>query len=145
MIKYSTYRIIQEININLEYYSGITNVNDLVELRGQLSHEKQLNNQFNFIVDLRDAIFDLHSNVVEDFISYVKSTKDLLWKRKTAILSSTPGQTAFSDLYISESYNMPMKVRSFSYLESVINWLELSSADKTLIENVIIDIKSNIK
>ncbi len=144
MIKYFTYRIISELNINLEYYSGLTDLNDLIEVRNKLIKEKSLNPEFNFIVDLRNASFDLNSNIVEEFINYVKSGTDLLWKRKTAILSHTPNQTAFSILYISDLGKLPMKVSSFSTLESAMKWVNLSPSDQPVIEKVIEDIKHNI-
>ena len=144
MVKYFTYRIISELKINLEYYSGLTYLNDLIEVRNELIKEKSLNPEFNFIVDLRDANFDLHSNIVEEFISYVKFKTDLLWKRKTAILSHTPNQTAFSILYISDLGQVPMKVNSFSTLDSALKWVNLSPSDKPVIEQVIADIKHNI-
>jgi len=143
VIKNCTYRIIPELNINVEYYSGIINVNDLVEVRQKLNCEKLLNDHFNFFVDLRDAVFDLQTNVVEEFISYVKSDKNLLWKRKTAILSLTPNQTAFSILYMADSGNLPMKIQAFSTMVSALKWVNLSPYDQPLIENVIEEIKKH--
>ncbi len=144
MVKYSTYRILPELNINLEYYSGLTYLNDLVEVRNELIKEKSLNPNYNFIVDLRDATFDLHTNIVDEFINYVKSQTNLLWNRKTALLSLTPNQTAFSLLYISDLGKAPMKVQSFTTMESALNWVNLSPSDQPLIEKVIEDIKHNI-
>ncbi len=141
MVKYSTYRILPELKINLEYYSGPTYLKDLIEIRRELIEEKALNPNFNFIVDLRDATFDLNSNVVDEFVNYVKSKTDLLWNRRTALLSLTPNQTAFSLLYISDLGNVPMKINSFYTMESAIQWVGLSSEDQPVIEKAIMEIK----
>ena len=141
MVKYCTYRILPEFNIIIEFYSGPVNLSDLTDIRNKLINEKLLINNFNFIVDLRNAVFDLHTNVVEEFISYVKQKSDLIWKRKTSIISLTPNQSAFSVLYISDLGNSPLKVNTFSTIESALKWVDLPPSAQPHIEKVIDEMK----
>jgi hypothetical protein len=144
MKKVATYCILENLRIILEYYYGPTNLEDLISLRNKLRKETQLNHQFNFLVDLREADFDLSTDIVDGFIDHVKLNNQLIWKRKTAILTNTPNQAAFSNLYITHLGNVPIFVNEFNTLEGALKWIDSSIEILPFIERKIQELKVSV-
>lgn len=125
MDKKTSYKILPELRLFLEYYSGPITLKELIGIKKKEITDKDYDPTFNAIGDLRDADFQVSVPDIVEYHDFVKNTPNVSGKRKTAMLTKTPSQVARSLLYQMESRDMPMSFRIVSVMASALEWVGL--------------------
>jgi hypothetical protein len=144
MKKSAQYKILPELKIMIEYFSVETTLNDMIEHRKILIKDKDYNPGFNFITDFRDTILACSYDDILSYIEFAKKEPNMLGKRRAAILTETPNQTAISVLYVLNLHDLPFIVEIFSTMDAAIKWVGLSQNDKSIVEEIIKNMKAEI-
>jgi len=144
VIKSAQYKILPELKIIIEYFSVVTTLYDMIEHRKILIEEINYNPNYNFITDFRDTYLDISDEEVLSYIEFVKKTPKMISKRKAAILTDTPEETAISSLYVLNLHDLPLIVNIFSIMDAAIKWVGLSLDDIVIVEKTINDLKDKI-
>jgi len=143
MNKHVCYKILPEIHLFVEYYSGQIFLEDLIHVKKREIKDKDYDPLFNAIGDLRDAEFILSVPEIIEYSNYVKSASKVSGKRNTAILTRTPGQVAKSSIYQMQGRALPMNFKIVSTLEAALEWVGLSNEYSGYIEVTIRDMKDD--
>ncbi len=137
MIMTTQYKVLPELKIIIEYFSGATVLVDMIEHRKKLIEDNEYNSNFNFITDFRDAILIFSEEDVISYIDFARNTVNILGKRRAAILADTPNQSLVSNLYVLNIKDLPFLVEIFSTLDAALKWVRVSKDDKKIIEDTI--------
>lgn len=70
MDKVGCYKIIPNLNLVVEYYSGTIQIDDIMLLKNHICQEKEYNSNYNLIHDFRNAYFDMTENDLYRHLDY---------------------------------------------------------------------------
>jgi len=131
------YKFFPELQLGIEIFFGNIYYSDLIELKEKEIKDSNFNPNFNGLVILNNAYFNISSDEIEAFKEYLKKQKQLLGKRKTAILTQTPNQVVNAMLYSIPDKDIPMKFKVFSTIKASINWIGIQPEYEEKINDII--------
>ena len=136
------YNIHPELKVMVEYFSGLVNLNSMIDHRKALIKENLYDPGFNSITDFRDANFEAKREDVINYAKFTKSTPSMLGKRKAAILANTPQQNVITRLYTLNTQDLPFIIEIFYTLDAALNWINLTTDDMGIIENTLHEMRN---
>ena len=139
------YKIISELKIIVEYYSGVIRLVDIIEQRNILIEDPGFNPQFNMIFDFRDAHFDIMPQEIHDYVDYLKSKPKFLNRRFAAALAIKPNETAIFLIFISRTVTLPQHAQVFSTIDAAFNFVSVSHDDEKVVEEAFEELKRKAK
>jgi len=139
---YIKYKILPELNLIIEYYCGKVNIDDIINHKKSEIEDIEYNPNYNFIGDLRDSELDVTQEDVFVYVSFLETNNKVSGQRKSAILTNTPNQVAFTSLFKHKSKKLPANNQIFSTLEAAMEWLNLSKNHLTHIMGIIENMKN---
>jgi len=137
------YIIHPELKVMVEYFSGLVDLNIMIEHRKALIKENLYDPSFNSITDFRDANFNAKRDDVINYAKFTKATPGMIGKRKAAILANTPQQNVITKLYTLNTQELPFIIEIFYTMEAALNWIDLKSKDMDVIENTLLQMKNS--
>jgi hypothetical protein len=135
------YCILPELNLIIEYYSGIIGVEEIKNLELLKNKDKEYNGEYNIILDMSDAEFNLDENDIDEVSLFMQTNKDSFGKRKCAFITKTPNQVVSPMLYKSQIKFLPMKYEVFSTMNASLKFINVSRIHKKYIKNIIKNLK----
>jgi len=127
MIKRACYKIFEEEQIIIEYFSGRTIWSDLIKMKKREVAEANYNSNFNIITDVRNAILDVEDlNNVNKYLEYLRNNNKSVGNRKTAILTNSSEQIIHSELLRAMKADLPINFKSVGTTEAAFKWTELN-------------------
>jgi hypothetical protein len=128
------YKILPEKRLIIRYYQGLFSLNDLIAFLNETGKDALYDPTFNVINDFRNAESTVKIGEINTLFGYVKGSKKIYGKRKSAFITRTPNQTVFSMMMGLLKYENEVKFKTFSTLIEAIKWLGLASSDLIEIE-----------
>ena len=126
--KYLAYKIIPDLKLILEYYSGSVKGDDAIKLRTIQKDDSNYNSEFNVLIDFRDLILnwtDKSDEALARFIKFMKKNSTLISRRKSSILVTKPAHAVLST-FLTEYYDkFPMRMDSFSTMEAALENIDI--------------------
>ncbi|MCU4176239.1 hypothetical protein [Carboxylicivirga sp. N1Y90] len=143
MKKNITYKILPQINIVVEYFSGPIHISDMIAHKKDIIKNIEFYPNINFIADLRDSQLLYTKQELSEYVGFIKEEKKLNTHRKTAILTSTPQQVAQSTIYESLTKDLPIRFKIFSTLQATLEWVSVKKGlEFSMIEGTILKLKN---
>jgi hypothetical protein len=138
MKKIVSYKIIPELRIIIEVFSGRISILDAIELKKREIEDKDYNFEYNFIVVVNEIETADKSDF--DFSKYfdtIKENNRIIGIRKSAILTSTPEQVVGGTLYELAARELPMNFKIVSTIKAAMNWINLPvDCESAIIQNI---------
>ncbi len=133
-----SYKILPELRLIIEYYSGIMEVDDIIELKRMEIKDEKYNPNFNFIVSITDIRIDrINQEAASKLVEFMKEDVKIVGKRRSAILTATPEQVAASIIHREESKELPIYFKTVSTVQAAIDWILLPKEyESTVVKNI---------
>ena len=115
-----------ELKINCNMLIGTIELDMLLEYLKNLVETNEYKDQYNVLVDIREAKMPDFLARMDEFINFFKSTSGAInWNRKCAILTSKTDDVVISELlrYRMENLHFHLRVQVFSTREAAFFWL----------------------
>jgi len=134
------YKIIQNMNLIIEYHAGKLCYDEIIKFKTIQSKDDNYNANYNFLVDIREAEIMLSEDQIINIFKFVIDNKIMIGNRKVAQLTSTPNQVVTTILL--EKHNIiPIQTNVFSTMEAAIRFLGFSNIDLKTINGYIEELK----
>lgn len=133
------YIIVSDYNLIIEIAKGEIDFADYIQLKIREAEDPLYNANYNFIVDLRNAVPKNNLKIEKEFqlyISHVKNIPNVLNNRKSAFITDTPQQVVAVTFYKMLS-DLPIIIEVFTTFESAIQWLNVESITPEIVESLI--------
>ena len=136
MLKKVFFKILSKENLIIEYFGGPVSWSDLVEMKVREVAEPDYNPDFNVITDIREAVLNIDDlGGVNHYIDFLKSNKNSVGNRKTAIFINNSEQVFYSETLRVTRNGLPIDIKTVSTYKAVFEWIELNPEVATKIEN----------
>jgi hypothetical protein len=145
MDKIIRYSILPELSLIIEYLSGKVDGDDAINLKKIEKNDPKYNANYNCLVDFRDTEVYMNNEgkiSMSKFIEFFKGEKELLSKRKSALLTSEPQQVVLSSLLKDFSIELPMYFEIFSTLQSSVAYINCLPGDIQVINDELAKLKT---
>lgn len=143
--KFGSYKVIVDRQVVVEYYRGVINVNDLIQLKKNILKDPDYNKFWNTIVDFRDCKITIKPNDVTKMIEYMKADYQGGQTRHIVLLANKPHEVAISTLYTVLLQESGLNFKSFiaSEVDSIINRFYDGIFTEDEIVEIIYQLKTN--
>ncbi|MBN1158281.1 MAG: hypothetical protein JXA61_02780 [Bacteroidales bacterium] len=122
----STYIILEESDIIIEVHKGILTLENIIRYRKKQMEDHKFSPDFHILMDMRNVIIAGKPVNVNDYVSFYLKNKDMMGKRRIAVLTSTPNQVFYTTLFEQHSEHLTQKTRTFSTEEAALQWLNVN-------------------
>ncbi|MCT4587972.1 MAG: hypothetical protein N4A71_09135 [Carboxylicivirga sp.] len=140
------YKIIPELSLIIECYSGNVNSNEVIGLKRKQIKDKDYNCNLNTIAYLSDIVINQYSRpATKQFVNLLASNVNYAGNRKSAIITKSPVQVVVSTLYQLESKKHPMCYKTVSTIAAAMNWLLLPQECEPIISKNLESLKKQAK
>jgi hypothetical protein len=143
MNKYSSYIILKDLNLVIEYYRGQIIIDDIIHLKKNVFSEKNHHYEIKIVMDFRDANTEIDSSDLVKYLEFIEDYTISQGFRKVAFITSQPNQVALGILF-GFIKNKPMKTEVFSTFEAALCCLNVNTNSFVIIENIIMNISKNV-
>jgi hypothetical protein len=142
----TSYIILPDLKLIIELFSNSTTINDAIELKKLEIKDVNYDASFNFIVlfiniDLRST--DITEIEIKKYVESIKSDKQIIGNRKSAIIAEKPNQVVLGTLYEMIAKELPMNFKIFSTIQAAMFWIGLSSEYESIVLKNIEVLKNN--
>ncbi|MDA3780227.1 MAG: hypothetical protein PF487_08450 [Bacteroidales bacterium] len=144
MKKKVAYSIIQEKKMIIEYYCEDIFIDDLINLKKDISNNEYYKPTYNLIMDFRDSNLMFDEKGVLKYIEFVRTHPKVQGHRRTAFLTDKPNEVVQTTLFASLKGDLPIDTNIYINLESAINWILLPPTDFNLIKSSIEKLKTQL-
>ncbi|MBN2167116.1 MAG: STAS/SEC14 domain-containing protein [Marinilabiliaceae bacterium] len=128
----NSYKIIPELKLVIEFYSGKIRINDFIELIEKEVKDERFNSKYNTIVSIDQADVDLiNFSEAKNWVESVRSFEDYIGRRKFAIVTSSIKQVIISTMFVYEAKILPMQIKVFSSIEAALRWNLINSEEQS--------------
>jgi|GEM_PF-1277514 len=132
---FANYEIIPELGLITESYTGITNISDVIRVREKFNDDENYSSSFNRLTDFRNTRLKMNH---DDIMSFIKYSRDKMVDgdiiRHSAILTSTPNETAISYLLRIKQNGLPFLIEVYSTVEAALRWIKVPQDKKYIVE-----------
>lgn len=144
MIKIGKYKILTELNLIIEYYSGEIDIDDIIHMQKVLSEESIYRPTQDIILDFRDATLKIEEEDLKRYLEFVKGFPKVFGKRKAAYLTNTPNDVVITTIFdlVVQQNDVPINIGIYSTFKGILDWLDIETIDYNAIELIIDDIKT---
>ena len=146
MEKVGAYKVLSIPELNVEYYSGEITVDDLKQLKNEISKESGYDFNNNTLLDFRDATLILDIQDLMDLLDWLVKKFKQTKRRYVAYLTSEPNEVAQSILWsniVEKQKDVDYAPGVFSTIEAVADYFNRSEINPELITSVLVDLKTN--
>ncbi len=125
MEKEIKYKIIPKLKLQIEIAVGRCTTDDFLMLKMLEIKDPLYNKNYNFLVDLRNLEFEYSSVELQTFLQFLHTQDDVIGKRKSAFLTTTPQQIALITMYSKKTNDLPMNFRVFTTIKEALRFIEI--------------------
>ena len=143
MEKIGAYKILNDRQFIIEYYSGIIGLDDLVQLKKAISKEPNYDFSMNTVLDIRDTDLRISQSESVKLLNFFSKKFKGFSNRKVAYLTHKPSHVALSYIFshIADSKKLSMNTEIFSTIDGVVDWFSPGIKKETL-ETTIFELKT---
>lgn len=133
----SSYKIINEHNLIIEYHKGDIDLDSYIKFKKKTFTDKDFKTNLNYLIHFKDVTFFTPPEDIKKFVDFIIHNAPKLGKRKVAFITSTPNQVVSTTIYKTMITNDEQQVAIFSTNNNALNWLTSNKLNtKELIEIV---------
>jgi len=132
----SSYKIITEHNIIIEYHKGNIDVDSYIKFKEKTFNDEDFKTGLNYLIHFKNVTFFTPQEDIKKFVNFIKNNAPKLGKRKVAFVTSTPNQVVTTTIYKTMLADIKQQVAVFSTNDNALNWL----TSNTLNTQKIIDV-----
>lgn len=125
MKKEIKYKILPELRLQIEKASGKCSTDDFLKLKMQELKDPLYNKNYNFLVDIRNLDFTYSSVELQKFLHFLHTQENVVGKRKSAFLTTTPQQIALITMYSNKTKDLPMNFKVFTTIKESLRFIEI--------------------
>lgn len=140
----SSYCILKDENLIVEYHEGVTTLQDLIAFRMQQGTDVNFSPTYNLISDIRNLTFDAAPSDIDAFAAFHKQNPNLIGKRKNAVLTETPDQVVLVTMFDSSHIDLLQSIHIVSTISAAISWVRTGLSVAT-INSILDDLKGKAK
>jgi len=133
----SSYKIINEHNIIIEYHKGKLDVGSYIKFKEKTFNDKDFKTGLNYLIHFKNVTFFTPQEDIKKFVNFIKNNAPKLGKRKVAFVTSTPNQVVTTTIYKSMLADIKQQVAVFSTNDNALNWLTSNSLNTKKIIDVL--------
>jgi hypothetical protein len=138
------YKILTDKRLIIKYFHGSFSMPDIIEWMDETGQDSLFDPSFSVLNDYRDAESKLKMREINEFVAFLKENKKFLGNRKSAFLTKTPNQTAFTLMLGLFKNELLIDIETFSTLLEATRWLGLLPSDLDGIAKSIYDLKKQL-
>lgn len=128
----SSYRIITNENLVIEFHKGILTADCYINFKKELMQDSRIKSNMNYLINFRNITFNVSPSDVKMFAEFMSGRSEELGKRKVALITETPNQVVSTTIYKSLEVGLNQSAEIFSTLAPAINWLKIGLTLKEL-------------
>lgn len=139
----SSYKILKEHNLIVEYHSGKLDANSLINFKKRIVLDPLFTPNLNYFIHLKNATFAPIDEAEDDISIYSKFVADnfeVYGNRRVALITNTPNQVVNTTRFKMMQKNVNQPVEIFSRYENAKKWLGIDIEIEKLIE-VLLELK----
>jgi len=137
MKDYFTYKILPELKLVIELGYGTLNIENGISLKLKEVQDKDFNPTYNFLVIYTHCNIQISKQDIARYKELLEEHKEILGKRKSAMLTNTPNHVVFNLLYRKALKEFPMTFEIFSTLGAALKWLGVPNEYESKIISII--------
>ena len=119
----SSYKIISEHNIIIEFHKGNIEVDSYIKFKEKTFNDEDFKTGLNYLIHFKNVTFFTPQEDIKKFVNFIKNNAPKLGKRKVALITNTPNQVVSTTIYKTMQANLNQEVEIFSTDEAALNWL----------------------
>ncbi len=136
------YEILKEEKLIIESFRGTMTLDFMKQYKAGEVENKDFTPEMNVLSDVRSLSFDGTTQEIEDYFSFTIESGNILGKRRSAVLYSTPSQHAYSFIYKKINRDQPIEIEVFNDIEKALFWLN-QSIDPLVVESKLNKLKQH--
>jgi len=133
----SSYKIISEHNIIIEFHKGNIDVDSYIKFKEKTFNDEDFKTGLNYLIHFKNVTFFTPQEDIKKFVNFIKNNAPKLGKRKVAFVTSTPNQVVTTTIYKSMLADIKQQVAVFSTNDNALNWLTSNSLNTKKIIDVL--------
>ena len=135
------YKIISELNLIIDCYSGILTLKDVLMFKGEQTKNSLWNPTYNTLADMRQSNIQFSEEEIQKLANYQITDERWSSERKTASLTNDAGHIVFETMFnLLKPKNSKVGVRAFSTLEASLNWLNIDLINMERISDILAEL-----
>lgn len=127
------YDILPEQHLILTYFEGKITVKELFKINEEFMADERFNIEFNQIMDMRSAIGIGFSFEILEYFNFLKNTQKFTKRIHNGVVATTPNIKLLTSIFGGLSKLMNIDTKSFSEMETCIDWMQYNDNDKAII------------
>ena len=137
MKDFFTYKILPELKLVIELGYGTLNFDKGLSFKLEEVKDKDFDPTFNFLVVYTHVNVQISKKDINHYVEALKKHKEIIGKRRSAMLTSTPNHVVFNYLYREALREFPMTFEIFSSLGPALIWLGVPIENENKIKGLI--------
>ncbi|MDF1516918.1 MAG: hypothetical protein P1P79_03135, partial [Lutibacter sp.] len=118
----SSYKILKEHNLIVEYHSGILDVDSFITFKKRITLDPLFLPSLNYFVHLKKVTFNTKSEDIGKYVKFLESNSKVYGNRRVALITNTPNQMVSTTIF-KMMQNKSQSVEIFSTNESALEYL----------------------
>ena len=119
-----TYKILPELNLLLEFWSGEVTLENYIEYKKQVFKSEKFNPHIDTIADFRNSFLNVTENDILKLIEFHRQN-GFITDRISIHITQTPNHVLYSYLYAQNIHSSSVHVRTVTVFDSAIMILHL--------------------
>lgn len=141
MKKFTSYKIVPELNLIIGNYQGNIGLKEVMLQTYSFTIDPDFNPEFNVLLDFRNSSAIAFRMDIDDYVRFLKKTLILKSKVMVGILYRTPNQEYLLKIYKGLGKFLNMEIGYFIQLEDCLNWMNFSETEKSFISKTLTNLK----
>lgn len=122
----SKFSIVPECNLLLEFYAGSISLPHFFALKQQEAKHPLYSPRLSVITDIRNVDYHIfNKDFILQFVQFIKSNEIFNAQRKLVIITQTPNQVVWAQLYDDFIQEIGVHVKTVTSLASAYSWLQI--------------------
>lgn len=141
MVKYSSFRIIPELNLILCNFQGKIQIKDVIQLNIDFIGDKDYNPSYDVLIDFRNSLAIGYRIDILQYVSFFIKSIHLKKKVHVGVLYSTYNQEFLLKIYKGFGKILQMDIENFQQIDDCLVWMGFSNGNELLINEILNSLK----
>ncbi|MDP3358981.1 MAG: hypothetical protein Q8S41_06480 [Lutibacter sp.] len=119
----STYKILKEYNLIVEYHTGILDADSFIDFKKKIALDPLFAPNLHFFVHLKKVTFSTNLQDINTYANFLADNYNIYGNRRVALITNTPNQVVFTTIFKMMQQNKSQSVEIFSTNENALEWL----------------------
>ncbi len=137
------YKILPELHLNIQVYTGNVTLQTLFESMNKLIDDPEYSETNNGIVDFRNAELIFQDKELESFIEYLIQQNITKSPRRVGLITQTPNQVVFTSLFTRLAKNtIVIDYQVFSTFKAAADFLDIPFSKRDIVDSTLKSLKT---